>query len=161
MRKEMDKKAYQTFSRKLFSIYRYKISNLRPIKNNSISEEVNQDQQQELAGKEQKHGTKFSSCIHYYKRDLSPIRETFPQCSIKTPYRQNFSNYELNMMSKDFKSSLLKSMGGNVKCIQSTDQNRRIATYYNENEASTQKHIGKRFNLDNFLPANNNQVLKA
>ena len=83
----MDKKAYQTFSRKLFSIYRYKISNLRPIKNNSINEEVNQDQQQELAGKEQKHGTKFSSCIHYYKRDLSPIRETFPQCSIKTPYR--------------------------------------------------------------------------
>ena len=114
----MDKKAYQTFSRKLFSIYRYKISNLKPVKNNnSINDEADHDQQQEQAGKEQKHGTKFSSCIHYYKRDLSPIREAFPQSSIKTPYRQNFSNYELNMMSKDFKKTLMKTMGGSVKCI--------------------------------------------
>ena len=86
---------------------------------NNNEEEVN-DYQYEQAlepNNSKENQTKFSSCIHYYKRDLSPIREAFPQCSIKTPYRQNFSNYELNMMSKDFKSSLLKTMGGSVKCI--------------------------------------------
>ena len=69
--------------------------------------------------------------MHYYKRELSPIKENFPYGSYKSPYRQNFSNYDVNMMSKDFKDTLLKSMGGNVKCVQSTDNNRRILTYYN------------------------------
>ena len=31
--------------------------------------------------------TKFNSCMHYYKRDLSPIKEAFTQCNIKTPFR--------------------------------------------------------------------------
>ena len=75
--------------------------------------------------------------MHYYKRDLSPVHETFPICSQKTPYRQNFSNYEVNMLSKDFKSNLLRSMGSGVKCITSTDQNRRLSTYYNKQEVCT------------------------
>ena len=124
IRKELDKRASQTFSRKLFSIYRYRIANLRKPK--SITEEVITSEQNESAEhakptKAITGHTKFSSCIHYYKRDLSPVQEAFPHNNNKTPYRQNFSNYEVNMMSKDFKDSLLKSMGGNVKCIQSTD----------------------------------------
>ena len=89
------------------------------------------DEQQQDAKLMEKQSTKYSSCIHYYKRDLSPVRENFPICNIKTPYRQNFSNYDANMMSKDFKDSLLKSMGGNVKCIQTTDHKRRLSTFYN------------------------------
>ena len=65
------------------------------------------------------------------------MRESYPQCNMRTPYRQNFSNYQVNMMSKDFKDSLLKSMGGSVKCVQSTDQNRKISTYYNTQEVCT------------------------
>ena len=77
----------------------------------------------------------------------------FPTCSIKTPYRQNFSNYQANMMSKDFKSQLLKSLGAGVKCIQSTDQNRKLSTYYSKMEVCTQKHQStKEMNLDQYLP---------
>ena len=152
IRKELDKRSYQTFSRKLFSIYRYKISN--PL---SATKEIDQTDLNESQSPDRivkgKGGSKFSSCIHYYKRDLSPVREMFPQCSIKTPYRQNFSNYEANMMSKDFKSSLLKSMGSGVKCIQSTDQNRRLSTYWNNQDILTQKHMtNHEMDLDQFLP---------
>ena len=80
--------------------------------------------------------TKFNSCMHYYKRDLSPIKEAFTQCNIKTPYRQNFENYGANMMSKDFKSSLLKSLGSGVKCMSSINQNRRLSTYYKQIEVT-------------------------
>ena len=79
---------------------------------------------------------KFNSCMHYYKRDLSPIKEAFTQCNIKTPYRQNFENYGANMMSKDFKSSLLKSLGSGVKCMSSINQNRRLSTYYKQIEVA-------------------------
>lgn len=116
IRKELDKRSYQTFSRKLFSIYRYKISTMQSASKELDQTDLSESQSPERIAKA-KGGSKFSSCIHYYKRDLSPIREMFPTCSIKTPYRQNFSNYEANMMSKDFKSSLLKSMGSGVKCI--------------------------------------------
>ena len=48
------------------------------------------------------------------------------------------------MLSKDFKSNLLKSMGSGVKCITSTDQNRRLSTYYNKQDilstGSTSSH---------------------
>jgi len=58
------------------------------------------------------------------------------------------------MMSKDFKSSLLKSMGSNVKCIQSADQNRRLSTYYNQQEVCTAKQSnGGVLDLDKFLPS--------
>lgn len=141
LRKDLEKRAYITVSRKLFSIYRFKIANvtksqLAPSATTVQEEEQHSDQSCEQKP-EAKQTTKFSSSIHYYKRDLSPIREHFPVCSIKTPYRQNFSNYDANMMSKDFKSSLLKSMGSGVKCIQSADQDRRLSTYYNQQEVCT------------------------
>ena len=56
------------------------------------------------------------------------------------------------MLSKDFKSNLLRSMGSGVKCITSTDQNRRLSTYYNKQEVCTQKHVNGPLNLDQFLP---------
>ena len=57
------------------------------------------------------------------------------------------------MMSKDFKSQLMKSLGGGVKCIQSTDQNRKLLTYYSKQEVCTQKHQTiKEMNLDQYLP---------
>ena len=37
--------------------------------------------------KEGSKKNKFSSCIHYYKRDLSPMKEMYPHFSFKTPYR--------------------------------------------------------------------------
>jgi len=72
----------------------------------------------------------LNSCMHCYKRDLSPVKENYPALNPKTPYRQNFQTYELNMMSKNFKSSLLKSMGDSVNCVTSYCPNgSRITTY--------------------------------
>ena len=88
--------------------------------------------------------------MHYYKRDLSPIKEAFTQCNIKTPYRQNFENYGANMMSKDFKSSLLKSLGSGVKCQSSVNQNRRLSTYFNQVDIAAQP-VGTR-DIKSFLP---------
>ena len=31
--------------------------------------------------------SKINSCMHYYKRDLSPIKENYAQLNTKTPYR--------------------------------------------------------------------------
>lgn len=48
----------------------------------------------------------------------------------KTPYRQNFQVFELDMMSKNFKSQLLKSMGEGVRCLTSYCPNgSKITTY--------------------------------
>lgn len=46
--------------------------------------------------------------MHFYKRDLSPIKENFAFCNEKTPYKGNFNNYESNLMGRGFKDNILK-----------------------------------------------------
>lgn len=61
----------------------------------------------------------FNSCMHFYKRDLSPVRETFVMHNVVakgSPYKQNFENYGVNIATNDFKKTLLKGMGDNVIC---------------------------------------------
>lgn len=60
-----------------------------------------------------------NSCMHFYKRELSPVRESFVMHTVVTrgsPYKQNFYNYGVNIATADFKRTLLKGMGDNVKC---------------------------------------------
>ena len=54
------------------------------------------------------------------------------------------------MMSKDFKSSLLKSLGSGVSCMTSVNQNRRLSTYYNQVDIVAQP-VGSR-DVKSFLP---------
>lgn len=75
--------------------------------------------------------------MHFYNRHLEPIRENFKSdISDQTPYNLNFEtlNGSRDIMSHDFKSSLLKNMGENVKCMTSNkDLNKgsKITTYTN------------------------------
>lgn len=39
-----------------------------------------------------------------------------------SPYKQNFQNYGTNIATSDFKRTLLKGMGENVKCVISTNK---------------------------------------
>jgi hypothetical protein len=63
--------------------------------------------------------------MHFYKRDLTPVREQFVSLSVigKSPYKQNFDNYEVNITTAQFKDQLLKGMGESVKCIKSSTKN--------------------------------------
>lgn len=54
---------------------------------------------------------KFTTSLHFFKRDLTPLRENYAQCNEKTPYKQNFQNYEGSLMSKELKDGLLTSLG--------------------------------------------------
>ena len=63
--------------------------------------------------------------MHFYKRELSPIRETFVMLKKGSPYKKNFEQYEVNIATKDFKRNLLNSMGENVKCVTSYTKNNR------------------------------------
>jgi hypothetical protein len=58
--------------------------------------------------------------MHFYKRDLTPLKENFALCPEKLPYKQNFQNYEGSLLSKGFKEELLSSLGTGVRCIQSS-----------------------------------------
>jgi hypothetical protein len=49
--------------------------------------------------------------MHHYKRDLSPLKETFAICSDKTPYKSNFQDYEGSLINSNFKDELLTSLG--------------------------------------------------
>jgi hypothetical protein len=108
-------------SRRLFSVYRYKKV--------TMSAKV-ESKSQEMCIKDDTINSVLNSCMHCYKRDLSPVKENYPALNPRTPYKQNFQTYELNMMSKNFKSSLLKSMGDSVSCVTSYCPNgSRITTY--------------------------------
>ena len=80
----------QTESRKLFSLYKYKVKRT------------------------------FNSYMHFYKRDLTPVRESIPITGVRSsPYKSNFFNYGVNLSTNDFKKTLLKGMGDSVKCVTS------------------------------------------
>ena len=55
--------------------------------------------------------------MHYYKRDLTPVKEIFASCNERTPYRSNFQDYEGSLISQGFKDELLKGLGEGVKCV--------------------------------------------
>ena len=59
--------------------------------------------------------------MHFYKRDLTPVREQFVSHDVigKSPYSANFENYAVNITTSDFKNQLLKGMGDNTKCRKS------------------------------------------
>ena len=54
--------------------------------------------------------------MHFYKRDLTPLREQYAQNNEKTPYKANFQNYDGSLMGKSFKEELLNNLGGDIRC---------------------------------------------
>ena len=67
--------------------------------------------------------------MHFYKRDLTPIKENFGCCNDRTPYKANFQNYEGALMGKSFKEELLNNLGGGIKCVSSSVSSKRFATF--------------------------------
>ena len=61
--------------------------------------------------------------MHFYKRELSPVREAFINYDVISQgscYKKNFENYATNLQTSDFKKTLLANMGEKVKCITGT-----------------------------------------
>jgi len=128
-------------ARKLFSIYKYKISNRTssPGRRDSVKtstsspsrtsaqEEDDFDIAAELPDLADEG--KFTSCMHFYKRDLTPVKENFTLINHKTPYRNSFEHYDINALGKNFKESLISSMGSGVKCQSNTGSDKRITTF--------------------------------
>lgn len=50
---------------------------------------------------------KYFTSMHHYKRDLTPLKENFGVCNEKTPYRDNFQDYEGSLLSSNFKEEML------------------------------------------------------
>ena len=93
--------------RKLFSIYKYKISS--SASSGSMSKSSMNNKADDSPGLKFDHLAdegKFTSCMHFYKRDLTPVKENFAAINPKTPYRQSFENYDINVLTKDFKAGL-------------------------------------------------------
>ena len=67
--------------------------------------------------------------MHFYKRDLTPVKENYAFCNDKTPYKQNFQNYEGSLMSKTLKNELLNSFGGQARCVSSSVSSKRFSTF--------------------------------
>jgi hypothetical protein len=87
-------------NKKLFSIYRSRDLRAAEVGAETASNEM-----------------KYFTSMHYYKRDLTPVKEIFAQCSEKLPYRDNFQNYEGSLMSASLKDDLLKGLGDGVRCV--------------------------------------------
>lgn len=66
-------------NRRLFSVYRYKKV--------TMSAKV---ENQEVSVKDDTINSVLNSCMHCYKRDLSPVKENYPHLNPRTPYKQNF-----------------------------------------------------------------------
>jgi hypothetical protein len=143
--------------RKLLSIYKYRVSSINLFKASTYSlaqteassptreirEEYEYDQKQldspREGPQEKLDGPdlgKFTSCMHFYKRDLTPVKENFVQSNLKTPYRQSFEQYDLTQLSKNFKTNLANSMGEGVKCHNSGGGDKRITTFSSTTETT-------------------------
>jgi hypothetical protein len=67
--------------------------------------------------------TSFSTSLHYYKRNLTPVKESFGLCNDKTPYQSNFQNYKGKLVSSNFRNEMVDSLNksnegsSRVKCI--------------------------------------------
>ena len=138
MQKECQRRNRQHNVRKLFSIYKFKISaqvagskssmtkSSSPSSSN-FSAESTGVRFQELV--DELGAGKYTSCMHFYKRDLTPVKENFASINPKTPYRQSFENYDINVLTKDFKAGLQSSLGSGVKCQSNAGSDKRITTF--------------------------------
>ena len=89
---------YPYRTRKLFSLYQ-----IRSI--------INQPEESTLFNKLQnKLATAFTTSIHHYKRNLSPVKESFGIINEKTPYHCNFQNYLGSIISSNLKTNLTNSL---------------------------------------------------
>lgn len=73
----------------------------------------------------------FTTSLHYYKRNLSPIKESFALCNEKTPYHSNFENFQGKLISNNFKKEMLSRLESqfhgtsSVRCVTSQNLLRR------------------------------------
>jgi hypothetical protein len=74
--------------------------------------------------------------MHFYKRDLTPVKENFVAGNLKTPYRQSFEDYDIANFSKSFKTNLANSMGTGVKCVNAGKGDKHISTFSSTTEAT-------------------------
>jgi hypothetical protein len=76
---------------------------------------------------------RIDSCMHFYRRDLTPVREAFAISSSKaSPYTQNF--FEADLASDVFKTKLLKAIGVSAICVKShcNNSNQVLQTFYKQ-----------------------------
>ena len=50
---------------------------------------------------------KFTTCLHYYKRNLTPVREGLAQINERTPYTANFEKFQGRLISQNFKKEMV------------------------------------------------------
>jgi hypothetical protein len=85
----MERRNTVRYNRKLFSVYSYK----KVTRSASHAEKENDGSEKDLTSlernitKDEKINSVLNSCTHYYKRDLTPIRENFQYLNPRTPYR--------------------------------------------------------------------------
>lgn len=117
------KKEEPQVTKRLFSIYKTKwLSKEGNSNTNDASRPSTAAQGKD--GQAQRYMTQ----LHYYKRDLTPVKENFLcfNTDDKTPYKSNFQNYEGSLLSKTFKDEMISSLGTGVKCVSSNSKNRSI-----------------------------------
>ena len=59
----------------------------------------------------------FSTSMHYYKRDLSPIKENLNKGNPVSPYMNNLVQYQGNIVTQAFKNNMIRNLGSNSFCI--------------------------------------------
>ncbi len=74
------------------------------------------------------------TCMHRYKRDLTPLREGFAAWNDKTPYKNTFTDYGSSILGKEFSAEFLKLQGG-LKCQSTRSSSTKMATFSVFNEA--------------------------
>ena len=59
----------------------------------------------------------FSTSMHYYKRDLSPVKEYgISGASSVSPYLANSQEYQGNIVNKAFKENMIQNLGAKTIC---------------------------------------------
>ena len=106
-------------SKKLFSIFQSRHIERRrePHEDDEVDDEV------VTTFQDGQCTTSFSTSLHYYKRNLTPVKESFGFCNDKTPYQSNFENYKGKLVSSNFRNEMVDSLNksyqgsSRVKCI--------------------------------------------
>ena len=107
-------------SKKLFSIFQSRHIERR--REPHDYEEV-EDEVVTATGQDGQCTTSFSTSLHYYKRNLTPVKESFGFCNDKTPYHSNFESYKGKLVSSNFRNEMVDSLNksyegsSRVKCI--------------------------------------------
>eukprot|EP00347_Sterkiella_histriomuscorum_P009800 403339843 len=137
--------------KKLFSIYKskqFKAQLEGKFEENLNSDAAFQQRESTVLNQNERKSVKqhFQTSLHYYKRDLTPLRENYAMCSEKTPYKSNFQNYQGSLMSKGLKDGILNNLGDGVKCISSNTKNKSIQTFTIEVEKSKLRRLNSENN---------------